>query len=385
MPRSDSRCLDTDQDARLRLVERLRTRRARVEAAALARIEAVPDQPESSDEEYLAGVRASLAALIDQCLTSIQQEDGDEETIPSAMVMQAHRAARSALSLDTVLRRFTAAHAVVGEFLLQEADGDRSFVRLVMAQHFSLLEHQIARIASEYKRELDQIAGSSEQHRAEVVRRLLAGAPAGYEDLDYELDAWHVAVIATGVGAAQELRCLASHLGLRSLIVSPGPQTTWAWLGGSRRPACSGIGPSPSDTSELSMAVGGAAWGLDGWRLTHKQAQAALRVALKRPRRLTRYDEVALLALALQDEEMARSFSETFLSPLGDGCEHDTTLRSTLRAYFAAQHRASGAAATLDVDRRTVHNRLRLIEQRLGYPVQERQAELELALRLEEL
>ena len=48
----------------------------------------------------------------------------------------------------------------------------------------------------------------------------------------------------------------------------------------------------------VSSAIGEPGKGLDGWRLTHRQAQAAMRIALRRPQRLTRYADVALLAVA---------------------------------------------------------------------------------------
>jgi DNA-binding PucR family transcriptional regulator len=75
----------------------------------------------------------------------------------------------------------------------------------------------------------------------------------------------------------------------------------------------------------------------------------------------------------------------TYLSPLDNGSRYDATLRETLRAYFDAGRSASAACHTLNVSRRTIRNRMARIKQRLGPLLNERQAELELALQLDEL
>jgi DNA-binding PucR family transcriptional regulator len=76
---------------------------------------------------------------------------------------------------------------------------------------------------------------------------------------------------------------------------------------------------------------------------------------------------------------------ERHLSPLDNYRCPGVTLRKTLREYFAAGRNASAAALVLNISRRTMRNRMVLIEESLGYRLKERQAELELALRLEAL
>jgi DNA-binding PucR family transcriptional regulator len=134
----------------------------------------------------------------------------------------------------------------------------------------------------------------------------------------------------------------------------------------------------------VSLAVGAAGRGIDGWRLTHRQAQAAMLVALRRPQMLTRYADVSLLAAVLRDAELARSVVEIHLSPL-DGQKDGAVLRETLHAYFAAGCNAATAAAALRVDRHTVERRLHTIETRLGRALHTCHAELEVALRVQEL
>jgi DNA-binding PucR family transcriptional regulator len=106
-------------------------------------------------------------------------------------------------------------------------------------------------------------------------------------------------------------------------------------------------------------------------------------VALRRPQALTSYADVALLAVVLKDSELASSLVEIHLSPLDQ--KDGVVSRETLRAYFAAGCNAATAAAALRVDRHTVERRLHTIETRLGCLLHTCHAELEVALRLEEL
>ena len=135
----------------------------------------------------------------------------------------------------------------------------------------------------------------------------------------------------------------------------------------------------------VSLVAGEPASGLEGWRLTHRQAQAALVVGLRRPRRFTRYGDVALLAAALKDEALARALVDVYLSPLGGDRDGNSVLCETLRAYLAAECHCAAAAAKLDVARGTVAKRLRTIEEKLSRTLHPCPAELEVALLLDEL
>ena len=189
-----------------------------------------------------------------------------------------------------------------------------------------------------------------------------------------------------GARAGDAARELAAGLGRQLLLVPRSDETVWAWFGGQRRLAIAEIERqlSARDHAGVSLAVGAPASGIDGWRLTHRQAQAAMLVALRRPQQLTNYADVALLAAVLRDTELARSLVEIHLSPLGTQRDGEIS-RETLRAYFAAGCNAATAAAALKVDRHTVERRLRTIETRLGHMLDTCRAELEVALRLEEL
>jgi sugar diacid utilization regulator len=160
----------------------------------------------------------------------------------------------------------------------------------------------------------------------------------------------------------------------------------WAWFGGQRALDVVEIERQLSARKPVgvSLAVGAPGRGADGWRLTHRQAQAAMLVAQHRPQMLTLYADVSLLAAVLRDGELARSLVEIHLAPL-DGQKDGAMSRETLRAYFATGCNAAAAAAALRVDRHTVERRLNTIETRLGRALHTCHAELEVALRLQEL
>jgi hypothetical protein len=330
---------------------------------------------------------------LDYVLTGIELGAEWPGPIPSVVVAQAHRAARGGVDLETVLLRCAGwGHRVLLGFVIAEADDlpTRALGQVLDIQAL-LIERLLAAVSIEYKRELERAGRSPEHRHAELVARLLAGEPLDTAELGYELDAWHVGLIATGVGALQVLRGIAAGADRQLLAVSPGEQTVWAWFGGARRLEVSELERLvPANASAgVSLAIGEPGSGGDGWRLTHRQAQAARLVALHRGGRegmtLTRYAEDMLLAAALRDEMLARSLKEIFLSPLAIRRDGGATSRQTLREYLATGCNASKAADRLGVTRHTVENRLSAAEHHLGRALPTCLVELEVALRLEEL
>jgi hypothetical protein len=378
---------------RSELVSRVRAQRPQLEEAIFTRIQEGAASPAGNDDaEYVAGLRTAVAAAVEHALSSIEAGQDRAGSIPAEGLAQARRAARVGVSIDTVLRRYVIGSNVLGDFLLREADGqdfaDRGeTLRQMMSTQAAVLDGLLSAITDEYSRELERLGRSPEQRHAERVRRLLAGGHCDAEELGYRLESWHVAAIAAGAEAADLLKSLAGQLGASLLCVPCGEQTVWGWLGGGHPLSAREFDRALDelDAGEVSLALGEAGRGLEGWRISHLQAQAALRVALRCPRAVTHYADVALLASVLHDNALAGSLVDIYLSPLGARNNGGAVLRETLRAYFAAERNASSAASALGVTRHTVQNRLRTIEERLGQSLRTRQAELEVALRLEEL
>jgi hypothetical protein len=258
----------------------------------------------------------------------------------------------------------------------------------------ALLDQLVIGVTREHVAELQRAGRSREQRLFERVRGLLAGdypdtgmVPGGVDlELDYDLDGEHVGVIAIGAGGEAAMRNVAGRLKRRLLCVACERGIVWAWLGGRGvlpvvevEQAC-----GERATGDVRFVLGEPAGGLEGWRLTHCQAQAALLVAQRKPQRVTRYGDVALVVAALGDGALGRSLVEVYLSPLMNVRGGEVLLQS-LRAYLGAGCSVSSAAAVLGVARKTVEGRLRTIEEKLGRTLHPCPAELEVALLLDEL
>jgi PucR C-terminal helix-turn-helix domain/GGDEF-like domain len=418
------------------VVGRVRARRDELVRAILLRVRSDAfERTGDEDVEYLAGLRGAVVGVVDYALEGIERGEGWSGPVPVVACEQARRAARVGVSLETVLRRYVVGHTLLVEFVLEEAErgglpDERGVLRGALRAQALVLDRLLVAITSEYEDELVRAGRSPERRLLGLVRGLLAGEHAddgggagdgsggGVElgnELGYELAGEHVGVIARGVDAREALRALAGGLDRRLLCVECDERTVWAWLGGRHRlemavleRALAGVGQTGVLSSReglddgvgrgVLLAAGEPARGYAGWRLTHQQAQAALVVALRRHETwrvtrdvgrgrvvLTRYADVALLASALKDEMLGRALIETYLSPLDDSHSRGRVLRQTLRAYLAAEHNASSAAAILNVTRHTIQSRLRTIEQTLGRELHTCLAEIEIALRLQEL
>jgi hypothetical protein len=384
------------EEVRASVAERLRARRAEIEETIFARVrDAAFGHVGDEQDEYAAGLRTAIAAAVEFGVTAIERGDGSPAPIPGAAIEQARRAARFGVSLDTVLRRYIAGHALLADFIMEEADrsgfpGNEAMLRHALrTTQTPPLERLTASIIEEYNREFERVGRLPEQRRAELVSRLLAGKQLNHADpreLDYEFDAWHIGVIASGEVAAEFVRVVKAAMGCERLAVTHGEQTIWAWFGRRRKPTVADLKRlSIERPAGVRVAVGEPREGIEGWRLTHEEAQAAMPVALRRPEGLTHCSDVLLEAAMLHHEVLAASLVETFLSPLDGLGYRGQTARDTLRAYFETKRNVSSTANRLRVVRNTVENRLREIEERLGRPLHTCSAQLEVALRLEAL
>jgi hypothetical protein len=384
------------EEVRADVVLRLRARRSQLEEAIFTRIRGDGfGHVGEDDAEYAAGLRAAVAAAVELSLKALEQSEEPSREVPTAAVQQARRAARVGVSLDTVLRRYIAGQALLADFIMEEAvssgfSGDEASLHHHLREtQTPLLERLTASVIEAYTDEVQRAGRSPEQRRTELVLALLAGKQSAGMDpaeLDYNFDAWHLGVIATGGRAADFVRGLTTALGCERLAVSQGARTTWIWFGRRRRFTMAELKRlSLERPKDVSLTSGEPRRGIEGWRLTHEEAQAALVVALRKPSGLTRCSDVLLEAAVLQNGSLAAALVDTFLVPLDGLGYRGQTARDTLRAYFESRRNVSSTANRLGVVRNTVESRLREIEERIGRPLHTCSAQLEIALRLESL
>jgi DNA-binding PucR family transcriptional regulator len=377
-------------EIRRSLTGRLRERRAEIEQAALARVHSVSGSIGSSDPEYLEGLRAAVSAALDYGIDAIERPDDDPAPIPTVLFSQARLAVRHGVKLETVLRRYVAGYALLGDFLIEESARsgalDTVSLKELLRVQAVVLDHLLSAVSDEYAREAKARPRSTEQRRVERVERLLAGELLDTAELGYDLDAHHIGTISRGPGAAEATHELAKALDRRCLIVRRDESTVWGWFG-SRETDTDELERHVLESwpAQVSLAIGEPGLGFAGWRLTHRQAKAALPLAKAGAFGPVRYADVALLASIRQDDVLVASLRTLYLAPLAKASDGGAVLRETLRAYFATHRNVSSAAAILSVHRRTVANRLRAVEEHIGRSLDDCAVDLEMALRFDEL
>jgi PucR C-terminal helix-turn-helix domain/GGDEF-like domain len=369
---------------------RLEGRRAEIEHAVITRVYAIGDSSGPGDPAYTDGLRAAVGAAIDYGLAAIDARSGYEPRLPIALLAQARLAVRSGVGLDTVLRRYAAGHALLTDFIVgaaRESDIEPAELRLLLRRQSALLDSLLAAVGDEYAREANIPIDFDRQRRVERIKLLLAGELPDTSEFSYPFETMHLGLLASGAGGESALRRLGNLHDCRLLLVCPGDGLAWAWLGGRRTPDPAELVRELETTcpSGTTIAIGEPGTGLRGWRLTHRQAKAALPVAIHTSKASVRYADVALLASISQDDLLGSSLRQLYLKPLETGRDNGKSARETLRAYFAAGRNVSAAAAALGINRHTAASRIRAIERRLDRPLDSCVAELEAALSLEEL
>jgi PucR-like helix-turn-helix protein/diguanylate cyclase with GGDEF domain len=357
----------------------------------MARVYAIADPAQVSDSTYVAGIRTAVSVAVDYALAAAERAGGEGTPLPPELLVQARLAARSGVGLDTVLRRYVAGYSLFANVLVEEAEKagilDAKTLKSLTQGYATLFDRLIVAVTEEYQRQAQQRPSGSERRQVEHVRRLLAGDTLDTSVLPYAFGRSHVAIVACGDASEAAIREIATELDRNLLLVRPEESTIWAWLGG-RRPL------DPGDLmayladrwpARHAAALGEAGTDLTGWRLSHRQARAALHIAQKTGDTLVRYSQVALLATVLKDDVLVAMLRRRYLEPLKGDRDDGETSRRTLRAYFNAAGNASSAAAALGVNRNTVRIRLAAIEERLGRSLAATSVEMETALRLHEL
>jgi hypothetical protein len=370
------------------LADRLAGRREELQAAVHARIRAVADPGEIADPAYTEGLSAAIGIALEYAIEAIEANRERPAPVPVALLAQARLAARNRVGIDVVLRRYLAGYTLVGDFLVAEA-ADLGLagepLKRLLGAHAAVLDRLLVAVSEEHSREA-RFSPAPADHRLRLVHRLLAGEQADADGLRYELEGSHVGLVAAGPGAAKAVHDIAVGASCRVLTVCSDSGSVWAWLGRSRP-------LKPGELSQLAgtglpagtvLGLGESADGLDGWRLSHRQAAAALPVARRKTNGIARYIDVALLVSVLRDDLLASSLRNFYLAPLAQSRDGGAAARETLRAYFAADRNVSSAAAVLGVNRTTATSRLRAVEAAVGRPISACAAELEIALRLAE-
>lgn len=350
----------------------------------------VPEAAAAGDVELGRALHRSLEANLTDALARL----GGGRTMPlelppdtARLVALTHRR----VPLRALLQAQALAHAVLWEGVSDAVEGAGLPSPARRAAARSASEHLFAynlRLTELTERRYEQERVSSSRCAGAIaldaVREILLGSAAAAPDVGYDLAMRHVAFVAWGREPERAATAAAAGIDRRVLVVRPDDDTVWGWLGGYRdfdRRERARLGQARPPRGS-AIAFGLARRGIDGFRRSHEAARKAQQVALCSGQSLVAYRDVALEALSGLDEEDARRFVTEELGDLAAPGRRSGVLRDTLRAYFAASGNAAASSAALGVHVRTIAYRLRKMEDALGYPVNRRRTELDVALRL---
>ena len=177
-------------DARAVLIAGLRSRQAEIERTIFVRV--TGDRFERTgveDREYVEGLRVAGEAGLEYVLTGVELWGSSLTPVPREVLVQAGRAARAGVGLDTVLRRYVAAHAVLEDFVVWELEREHSrdpwlgagVLRGVLGAIAALMDRLIRVVSGAYNQEAEHVAAATaeEAARSPAHKRGLEGARGG--------------------------------------------------------------------------------------------------------------------------------------------------------------------------------------------------------------
>jgi DNA-binding PucR family transcriptional regulator len=332
----------------------------------------------------------------------------DDVRAPAAAVEYARRLAQRDVPTNALVRAYRVGH---GRFVarcldeLAARNTDSALAAAVTSRLVQVSFRYIDRVSDEvvevHQQERDRWLLTQTAVRAGRVRELLRGTAVDVPDtetaLGYRLRRHHLGVIAWVVGPVHGSEGLlrldrlgsaaARRLsdGARHLFIPRDESLAWLWL-----PAASA---SPLRYEELlaafdngdggvRVATGAPAYGLEGFRRTHVEAERAQHLALSAEpgNRVTAFSDVGIIALMCSDVDAARSWIWGTLAELARDDEAHGRLRDTLQAFLSTGS-YTATAERLALHKNTVQYRIRKAEDALGKGIEGQHADLELALR----
>ena len=370
--------------------------------AELPDIDAVSELREST----YASTDSVLRLLVDLAKSSLPPT---EALPPPAAVDYAIVFVRHGLPIDSLLRAYHIGQASFFRCWAERARRDIQdplelveAIEVGAAWTFDYIEALSHGLVQRYGDERERWVRSAAALRAQIVDAVLEGEFVDPESassrLGYRLDRHHVAFVLWVEGfeiydealamlerAALEL---ASGIGASAPLLVPRARLCLAgWIGwrNSRSPDFQTARLDAQAFPAVLVASGSGAEGVAGFARSHREAMHARRIAQLAglpPGSVTRYEHVALAALASEDIDHAREFVGSELGPLIGTGEQLLRLSSTLQVYLEENMSPLRAAQRLGVHEHTVTNRIRSAQELLPRPIDQRASELLVALRL---
>lgn len=363
---------------------------------------------------FLEETERSCVANVTEILRVLagELEPGDAVLAPAAHSYVASVVHRR-ISLAALLRAYRVGqNHLWNEFVerTQKVGGNDPAALRWLADVGNLLFEYIDRIsgllAQVYEDERAAWVRSASAVRSDTVTEILADGPdpdvgLASNRLGYDLRGRHVAVVVSrdadaegdddhdagpdGLHAA--IDGLVGLLGGGDPLVLPiGTTTLWAWttVGDLDDRELLRRCADHDAPAGILVAVGHTGSGVDGFRVSHAEAQhaAAVRDLLGGAGRTTAYGAVELLSLLTADVDRSVRFVLRRLGPLAERTPAAASLRETALAFLEHGGSHLAAAHATHLHKNTVYTRIRRAERILGAPIVPGDADLHDALRL---
>ncbi|WP_368680301.1 helix-turn-helix domain-containing protein (plasmid) [Rhodococcus opacus] len=297
---------------------------------------------------------------------------------------------------------------------VEELDLD-SGMKLVILRHMAYVlnryvEWTETNLVTAYEREREDWSRTSGNLRYALVQRAIEGAEVETglfeNETGYLLDQIHVGVVTwiessdivpRVLGKVERAaHFLAERVGATRtpLFAAVDRGTAWIWIPRGQRAGAlppEQVAAAFEGIAGCRVAVGLAGVGVDGFRMTHRQARAARSVAVTAPSaspRVVGYGDrgVALVSMLTGEfagnEQAVRDWVRELLGPLADSTDNAARLRETLLAYLETGCSLVATAKRTLLHRNSVAYRIQRAGELRGRSIDEDRADLEIALRL---
>ncbi len=356
---------------------------------------------------------ASVEGNVDTIVHSLRHDIAVERVeAPTAALEYARRLAQRGVPVNALIRAYRLGQRRLNEIVFSEVralDIEPS-VRLTVieaigAMLFEYIDWISQQVVVVYEGERERWLENQNSVRALRVREILAGkstidVDAATDALGYPIRWHHLAIVVWYPDAGTEgnelarLQRFVRDLGNAAdaagspLFVAADRMCGWGWLP-FRAAACDAVEKARRFTTghpgSPSVGIGTMAAGVEGFRRSHRQAQAGRDVALARgehgPTVIAAADPgLAVAALLCNDIDPARGWVAEVLGDLAADNENDARLRHTLRVFLRCGSSYKLAAEELHLHANTVKYRLGRAISRRGRPIAGDRLDVELAL-----
>jgi DNA-binding PucR family transcriptional regulator len=390
-----------------------RIHRRLADVSSFIRVSLEDDIPElRADPRLIELLDASVEGNVETILHALRHDIPVQRVdAPAAAVEYARRLAQHGVPLNALVRAYRLGQRQMNGLVFGEVKGldVAESVRFAMLEAitttlFEYIDRMTQQVIVVYEDERERWLENQNTIRALRVREVLAGGKvdvdAASTSIRYPLLWHHIAVVmwfpnagAGGDELARVQRFLrelgqAADVGANPLFVAADQTCGWAWLPYRSSP------PNAVETirqfarkgpDSPSVAIGTVAPGIDGFRRSHREAEAAHGVAVagSQPEpTVVAASDPGLSAAALLGGDMgeAREWVTDVLGALSADNENDARLRETLRIFLRCGSSYKLAAEELNLHFNSVKYRVGRAVARRGRPIEGDRLDVELAL-----